>query len=636
MPETLLDQAVAASAAWTDVLYVVADPTGTPADKQITKEALFEAALKALAGLTPASNKIPYFSSGSAAGLVTIGSGLTFSGGTLAASGGSGAWGGITGTLADQTDLASALAAKQPLDADLTAIAALTTDAFGRVLLTKTTGADVRDYIFAMQRISWGNYSGDITSQTGAGANMDATAASRTVTLNSTPDTCGILAVRCASTSGTNTVTITASGGWTIDGAASITLSQAGEFVVLEAVNADSKWRIISDGRYGTRPLKWATVSASGTRAAGYVYDCSGTNTQTLPVATAGETIGFCLRGTPGDVVTIAPSGGGTVGGSSSITLTCVASSVREFVLLSARASNEWEIVADGRRSIANGQLVANTARLLGRGTAGVGVVEELTVGTGLSLSGGALACTVSGGLTKTGTKTAAYTAVNGDLVLVSANGAGANFAVSLPASPANNDRVGIVMVAEHATRKVTVSLNGGSFVGTISYYDLILNGDYVVFQYDSTLGKWFGEADGIRRHYGKLQRATAQSISSSSNVKILGATAVHDIGGIVDTTNSKIAVRRAGLYRISCLGSTPLVSATACYSEIWLNGSNIRSAGITVSPNNDTTVTVETEAVLAAGDYLEQYYYHNSSGSQNTYTNTDQRPELIVREVRP
>lgn len=40
--------------------------------------------------------------------------------------GGSGVWGGITGTLADQTDLQSALDGKQPVDADLTAIAGIT------------------------------------------------------------------------------------------------------------------------------------------------------------------------------------------------------------------------------------------------------------------------------------------------------------------------------------------------------------------------------------------------------------------------------------------------------------------------------------------------------------------------------
>ena len=49
--------------------------------------------------------------------------------------GGGATWGAITGTLSAQTDLQTALDARQPLDADLTAIAALTTTSFGRGLL---------------------------------------------------------------------------------------------------------------------------------------------------------------------------------------------------------------------------------------------------------------------------------------------------------------------------------------------------------------------------------------------------------------------------------------------------------------------------------------------------------------------
>ena len=44
---------------------------------------------------------------------ITVGTGLNFSGGTLSATGGGGTWGSITGTLSSQTDLQSALNAKQ-------------------------------------------------------------------------------------------------------------------------------------------------------------------------------------------------------------------------------------------------------------------------------------------------------------------------------------------------------------------------------------------------------------------------------------------------------------------------------------------------------------------------------------------
>lgn len=54
-----------------------------------------------------------------------------------------------------------------------------------------------------------------------------------------------------------------------------------------------------------------------------------------------------------------------------------------------------------------------NTARLLGRTTAGVGVAEEISVGTGLSLSGGTLSSTVFAGVTSV-TATAPLTSSGG------------------------------------------------------------------------------------------------------------------------------------------------------------------------------------------------------------------------------
>lgn len=102
---------------------------------------------------------------------LSLGTNLSISGTTLNASGGGGAWGTITGTLSDQTDLQSALDGKaatshtqnwstilstpttlvgygisdaQPLDSDLTSIAALTTASFGRGLIELTDAASLR------------------------------------------------------------------------------------------------------------------------------------------------------------------------------------------------------------------------------------------------------------------------------------------------------------------------------------------------------------------------------------------------------------------------------------------------------------------------------------------------------------
>lgn len=58
--------------------------------------------------------------------------------------GGAGTWGSITGNITSQSDLSTALAGKQQLDADLTSIAALSTTAFGRSVLTMADAVALR------------------------------------------------------------------------------------------------------------------------------------------------------------------------------------------------------------------------------------------------------------------------------------------------------------------------------------------------------------------------------------------------------------------------------------------------------------------------------------------------------------
>jgi hypothetical protein len=72
-----------------------------------------------------------------------------------------------------------------------------------------------------------------------------------------------------------------------------------------------------------------------------------------------------------------------------------------------ARLSGITNTEISASAGIALSKLAAiNTARLLGRSTAGSGAIEELTIGSGLSLSGGslALAATIPGNLAFTGT----------------------------------------------------------------------------------------------------------------------------------------------------------------------------------------------------------------------------------------
>lgn len=124
--------------------------------------------LTALAALT-GTNTIYYRSAANTWSPVTIGTNLTFTGGTLSATGGGGgsvAWGAITGTLSDQTDLQSALNLKANL-ASPTFTGTVTLPA-GQVVngVTLTTGGSATTFL---------NAAGTYTTPAGGGGGSDPT-----------------------------------------------------------------------------------------------------------------------------------------------------------------------------------------------------------------------------------------------------------------------------------------------------------------------------------------------------------------------------------------------------------------------------------------------------------------------------
>ncbi|MFZ2972231.1 MAG: hypothetical protein WA049_06295 [Ferribacterium limneticum] len=60
--------------------------------------------------------------------------------------------------------------------------------------------------------------------------------------------------------------------------------------------------------------------------------------------------------------------------------------------------------------SVVGSGITMATSKVLGRTTASAGAIEEIAIGTGLSLSAGTLACTVAGGVTSVGGNTGAVT----------------------------------------------------------------------------------------------------------------------------------------------------------------------------------------------------------------------------------
>jgi len=121
--------------------FAISDTTGLQAS--LDGKQPLDADLTSLASAA-GTNTLYYRSGAGTWSAVTIGSNLTFTGGTLAATGGGGS--SPPFAISDTTGLQTALDGKQPLDSDLTSIAALTTTSYGRGQLTLADAAAGRTY----------------------------------------------------------------------------------------------------------------------------------------------------------------------------------------------------------------------------------------------------------------------------------------------------------------------------------------------------------------------------------------------------------------------------------------------------------------------------------------------------------
>lgn len=134
----------------------------------------------------------------------------------------------------------------------------------------------------------------------------------------------------------------------------------------------------------------------------------------------------------------------------------------------------------------ANGQTMA-TARLLGRTTASSGAVEEISIGSGLTLAAGSLSA--SGGSTWL-RKTTTYTAASADRIRASTT-AGA-WSLTFPASPSDGDEITVVDIdGTFDTNPLTILANGKKVMNDSTSLIVDLRYAMLTFVYDNTLGDW-------------------------------------------------------------------------------------------------------------------------------------------------
>lgn len=358
--------------------------------------------LTALAGLASAADRLPYFTGAGAAALATFTAfGRSLADDADAAAGRSTLGLGNAATLnvgtgagtvaaADDSRITGALSAAtaattyQPLDSDLTAIAALSTTSFGRSLLTQADAAAARSTLGA------GTGDGTVTGVTATGP------------ITSSGGTAPVISTSMATARILGRTTAGAGVAEEISVGTGLTLSAGSLSVTANTFQPlDSELTAIAGLTSAADRLPYFTGSGTAALATFTAFGRSLVDDADATAArsTLGLVIGTHVQAFDAELAAIAGLTSAAdrlpyFTGSGTAALATFTAFGRNLVDDADASAARTTLAAAGSGAIGSSGLTMATARLLGRTTAASGAVEEISVGASLTLAGGSLSVT--------------------------------------------------------------------------------------------------------------------------------------------------------------------------------------------------------------------------------------------------
>lgn len=262
-------------------------------------------------------------------------------------------------------------------------------------------------------------------------------------------------------------------------------------------------------------------------------------------------------------------------------------------------------------KSISSGQITASaTSRLLGRATAGAGAVEELTIGSGLSLSGTTLSASGGGGGDLLSTLTSAEISITGATTATISrmhvcSGTTSDYTVTLPTASGNAGKLIGFRMATGLTKMVTLDGDGSETIDGATTR-LLWAGESAILLSDGT--NWSKIAGKTIPLSAAMSLSATQDLADSVDERIDFDTTQWDSASMADTTNKRLNIKRGGRYQYHMVTRfTNNSFGVECYLSFRLNGAGSPMAFTQKGANTANTAS-QTNGTLsvAAGDYLE------------------------------
>lgn len=213
-------------------------------------------------------------------------------------------------------------------------------------------------------------------------------------------------------------------------------------------------------------------------------------------------------------------------------------------------------------------------------------------------------------------------------------SGTTSDYTVTLPAASGNAGKLIGFRMATGLTKFVTLDGNAAESIDGNATRIMWANESAILLCDGSN---WFKVSGKTRPMFALMHRSTALSVDSATQTKVpLNTTDDDNTGAMADTTNTRINIKRPGLYGVvASVEFSPLIAndieanarLNAAASPVWLSGLGEQTA------SSYCLVLGLRKGTLAAGDYLELYAYQNSGAAKGLYVD-DPVNYLSVLEV--
>lgn len=209
--------------------------------------------------------------------------------------------------------------------------------------------------------------------------------------------------------------------------------------------------------------------------------------------------------------------------------------------------------------------------------------------------------------------------------------GTSADYTLTLPDSGMiAGDLMAVQMgTAVTLTKLVTLDATSGNLIDG-QQTRVMWSNEVAILRWDGT--NWTKIAGKSIPMNCRMFGAGGRSIATASQTKLTIGSTSFDVGGLADTSNSRVVIRRAGNYSLlAYLRAGALITASRFSLELRKNGSFLAITEVGAS-STGVGITSNDIVPLVAADTIDAYAYQDTGSSMTT--GTAPAPYLAVTEI--